>query len=144
MTEEVDRVYMDVPSELVIEDGGLGRRIRINSTGSKTAIVWNPWTETSQKMADLAADDYQRFICVETANAADDVVEVGAGSVYQLKAAVRGHKTAATRRIIQSLPQEVQTGLSCVNRRSVGRGTLKTGSNFESRGLLMLTSWVSV
>ena len=86
VTEEVDRVYMDVPSELVIEDGGLGRRIRINSTGSKTAIVWNPWTEISQKMADLAADDYQRFICVETANAADDVVEVGAGSAYQLKA----------------------------------------------------------
>ena len=86
VTEEVDRVYMEVPSELVIEDGALGRRIRINSTGSKTAIVWNPWTEISQKMADLEDNDYQRFICVETANAADDVVEVAAGSEYELKA----------------------------------------------------------
>ncbi len=86
VTEEVDRVYMDAPSELVIEDGELDRRIRINSRGAKTAIVWNPWTEISQKMADLEADDYQRFICVETANAGDDVVEVAAGSAYQLKA----------------------------------------------------------
>lgn len=83
---EVDRVYMDVPAELVIEDGELGRRIRINSTGSKTAIVWNPWADIAQNMADLEDNDYQRFICVETANAADDVVEVAAGAEYQLKA----------------------------------------------------------
>ncbi|MEO1791984.1 MAG: D-hexose-6-phosphate mutarotase [Cyanobacteria bacterium J06629_19] len=83
---EVDRVYMDVPSELVVEDSALGRKIRINSTGSKTAIVWNPWAEISEKMADLESGDYQKFICVETANAADDVVEVAAGAEYQLKA----------------------------------------------------------
>ncbi|MEL6260231.1 MAG: D-hexose-6-phosphate mutarotase [Cyanobacteria bacterium J06626_6] len=83
---EVDRIYTDVKPELVVEDGDLGRRIRISTSGSKTAIVWNPWSEIAEKMADLAAQDYQRFICVETANAADDVVEVAADGEYQLQA----------------------------------------------------------
>ncbi|MEL6556166.1 MAG: D-hexose-6-phosphate mutarotase [Cyanobacteria bacterium J06621_11] len=86
VTEEVDRVYTDVSGEIVIEDGEKGRRIRITSSGSKTAIVWNPWIEIAEKMADLETQDYQRFICVETANAADDVVEVAAGEEARLQA----------------------------------------------------------
>ena len=86
VTAEVDRIYQDVPSELTIEDGDLGRRIRISTSGSSTAIVWNPWMEIAEKMADLATQDYQRFICVETANAADEVIEVAPGTSYVLKA----------------------------------------------------------
>ncbi|MEL6351768.1 MAG: D-hexose-6-phosphate mutarotase [Cyanobacteria bacterium J06627_28] len=83
---EVDRVYMGVKPELVVDDGAMGRRIRITSTGSKTAIVWNPWSEISEKMADLESQDYQRFVCVETANAGDEVIQVAPGEEYQLKA----------------------------------------------------------
>ncbi len=85
-SSETDRIYTDVKPELVIEDGALGRRIRISSTGSKTAIVWNPWKEISVKMADLEEQDYSRFVCVETANAADDVVEIAPNSAYRLQA----------------------------------------------------------
>ena len=53
ITEEVDRIYMDVSPELVIEDPTLKRKIRIKSTGSQTAIVWNPWVDNSVKMADF-------------------------------------------------------------------------------------------
>ncbi|MDB9525330.1 D-hexose-6-phosphate mutarotase [Oscillatoria sp. CS-180] len=84
VTSEVDRIYQGVPSELVVEDAALDRRIQITSTGNKTAVVWNPWTEISVKMADLQDDDYTRFICVETTNAAEDVVTVPAGSEYRL------------------------------------------------------------
>jgi len=84
--EEVDRIYTGVKPELVIEDGALGRRIRISTLESQTAIVWNPWKEISIKMADLADDAYQRFICVETANAADEVITVPASGQYVLKA----------------------------------------------------------
>ncbi len=81
---EVDRVYLNVPPNLTIDDQIWGRKINIAATGSKTAIVWNPWSEISAKMADLGDTDYQRFICVETANAANDVVEVAAGGEYRL------------------------------------------------------------
>ncbi|MFK8182681.1 MAG: D-hexose-6-phosphate mutarotase [Phormidesmis sp.] len=86
ITREVDRIYQGVKPEMVIEDGEMGRRIRIATAGSKTAIVWNPWIEIAEKMADLDNQDYQRFICVETANAADEVVEVAPGQTYELQA----------------------------------------------------------
>jgi len=87
--QEVDRIYLDAPSGLVIDDAALGRRINITSTGSHTAVVWNPWAELSAAMSDLGDDDYQRFVCVETANAANDTVEVKPGGERRLSADYR-------------------------------------------------------
>ncbi|MEO1402570.1 MAG: D-hexose-6-phosphate mutarotase [Cyanobacteria bacterium J06635_1] len=86
VSAEVDRIYTLVPSELVIDDPTLGRHIRITTEGSQTTIVWNPWAEISTKMADLADDDYKSFICLETANAADEVIKISPGSEYRLQA----------------------------------------------------------
>jgi glucose-6-phosphate 1-epimerase len=83
---EVDRIYLDVTNELVIEDAALDRRIRIKSSGSKSAVVWNPWVKISASMADLDDDDYQRLLCVETTNAATDIVEVPAKGEFRLTA----------------------------------------------------------
>jgi len=83
---EVDRIYLDVPPELMIADHALNRSIRIVSSGNKTAVVWNPWAKIAAGMADLQADDYTRFLCVETANAADDGVTVAAGAEFRLVA----------------------------------------------------------
>jgi glucose-6-phosphate 1-epimerase len=85
-TGEVDRIYLDVPNELVIDDSSLNRRIRIKSSGSKSAVVWNPWVKISASMADLDDSDYQRFICVETTNAATDIVEVPADGEFRFAA----------------------------------------------------------
>ncbi len=84
INSEVDRVYLGVPAELAIVDGALNRTIRIISSGNKTAVVWNPWTKIAASMADLQDDDYLRFVCVETTNAADDAVEVAAGGEFRL------------------------------------------------------------
>ena len=83
---EVDRIYKGVSGELVIEDESLGRKIRIASTGCSTAVVWNPWSEIAASMGDLNDDDYRKMICVETANAGPETVEVPAGSSYRLEA----------------------------------------------------------
>ena len=84
VASEVDRIYTGVPNELVIQDAALDRRIRITSVGNKTAVVWNPWSEISTKMADLENQDYTRFICVETTNAAEDVITVPAQGEFRL------------------------------------------------------------
>lgn len=86
ITSEVDRVYLGVPAELAIVDGALNRTIRIIASGNKTAVVWNPWAKIAAGMADLQDDDYLRFVCVETTNAADDVVSVPAGGEFRLVA----------------------------------------------------------
>jgi len=83
---EVDRIYKGVSGELVIEDESLGRKIRIASTGCSTAVIWNPWSEIAASMGDLNDDDYRKMICVETANAGPETVEVAAGSSYRLEA----------------------------------------------------------
>ncbi len=73
---EVDRIYLGVGNILTIDDGALNRRIQITSQGNKTAVVWNPWEKIAKEMVDLEDTDYQRLLCVETTNAADDIVEV--------------------------------------------------------------------
>ena len=83
---ECDRIYLNVQPELTIDDAALGRKIKITSTNSKTAIVWNPWADISANMGDLDDKDYQNFVCVETANAANEVIKVAAGSEYKLAA----------------------------------------------------------
>ena len=84
ISEEVDRIYTDVKNALIIDDARFDRRIRITSTGCKSAVVWNPWLETSAKMADLGDDDYKRFLCVEAGNVATDSVQIPPGSQYSL------------------------------------------------------------
>ncbi|MDJ0534607.1 MAG: D-hexose-6-phosphate mutarotase [Xenococcaceae cyanobacterium MO_207.B15] len=76
INEEVDRIYTNVPRKLVIDDPKFNRHISIVSEGSKTAVVWNPWIEISNKMRDLEDEAYLSFICVETTNAADDIITI--------------------------------------------------------------------
>jgi glucose-6-phosphate 1-epimerase len=83
---EVDRIYTGVPPELAIEDAALGRRIFIRSTGSTSAVVWNPWAAGAAAMADLDATDYRRMLCVETTNAGPDLVQVAPGAEHRLAA----------------------------------------------------------
>ena len=83
---EVDRIYTGVSGELVIADESLARRIRIASSGCSTAVVWNPWVEVAAAMGDLGDEDYRRMICVETANAGPETIEIAAGGEYRLEA----------------------------------------------------------
>lgn len=88
---EVNRIYESVPQCLTIEDKALSRRIRIESHNSHTCVVWNPWIVGSRSMPDLDDEDYRRFVCVETVNAASEVIrvaprqEVRIGAEYRLE-----------------------------------------------------------
>ncbi|EXJ13454.1 D-hexose-6-phosphate mutarotase [Imhoffiella purpurea] len=86
---EVNRIYERVPSSLSIQDPGLGRRIRIDGRNSGTCVVWNPWIASARAMEDLDDGDYLRFICVETVNAASEVIEIPPGDAFTLAADYR-------------------------------------------------------
>ena len=47
-------------------------------------MVWNPWLEKAIKMGDLGDDGYLNMLCVESCNAADDVVIVPPGKSHRL------------------------------------------------------------
>jgi len=74
---EVDRVYLQTADELIVDDEK--RKIKISKRGSQTTIVWNPWKDVAAKMGDLGHNGYLKMLCVESANAADDIVNISAG-----------------------------------------------------------------
>ncbi|MDQ6967232.1 MAG: D-hexose-6-phosphate mutarotase [Mariprofundaceae bacterium] len=82
ISQETDRVYVNTGNQMRIIDAGMKRAIVIRNQGSSSAIVWNPWIETAEKMGDLGQDGYLNMLCVETANAVDDVIELTAGATY--------------------------------------------------------------
>lgn len=92
INSEVDRIYLDVLNDLIIHDTALKRKIRIASQGSQTAVVWNPWAKISVEMGDLQDDDYLRLLCVETTNAATDIITILPDSEFRLAANYRAEQ----------------------------------------------------
>jgi glucose-6-phosphate 1-epimerase len=82
---EVDRIYLDSAADCLIDDPGLRRRIRIAKSGSRSTVVWNPWIEKAAKMGDFGGPSgYLNMLCVESANAAEDVVSLAPGASHTL------------------------------------------------------------
>lgn len=79
---EVDRVYVDTNNEVIIDDAK--RKIIIKKQGSDSTVVWNPWQAVADKMGDLGKDGYRKMVCVESANAADNVVTINSGESHTL------------------------------------------------------------
>lgn len=83
-TDETDRIYLDTPAQLNIVDNDWQRRIRLISQGSKSTVIWNPWTERAKAFDDMADDGWQGMLCIETANVLDDVVTLVPGESHTL------------------------------------------------------------
>jgi len=86
ISSEVDRVYVNTTADCVIEDTGLKRAIRIQKQGSRSTVVWNPWTEKAEKMGDFGPALHRDMVCVESGNAFDNLVTVQAGETHRLVA----------------------------------------------------------
>jgi D-hexose-6-phosphate mutarotase len=67
---EIDRVYCGTSGIVRIIDPVFNRAIKVAKSGSTSTVVWNPWVEKSQRMADFGDEEYHTMVCVEAANAA--------------------------------------------------------------------------
>lgn len=81
---EVDRIYMNTQSPCTIRDSGLHRTIRVVPEGSRSTVVWNPWSDKARSMADFGDDEYRQMVCVETANAGPDMIILPPGAQHIL------------------------------------------------------------
>lgn len=81
---EVDNIFVDTDSTTVLEDGGLHRKIVVEKSGSKSTVIWNPWVDKSKRMADFGDDEYVGMVCIETANAVEDLIYLEPGETHQL------------------------------------------------------------
>ena len=78
-----DNVYLSTTSDMAIEDPGFRRTIHLRKHNSRTSVVWNPGLDDAA-MPDVGAGQHPYFVCVEAANAADDVITVAPGEQSKL------------------------------------------------------------
>ena len=77
---ETDRVYPRLPQVQLIEPG---RQLWLEQPDSmQQSVVWNPGAALCATLADLPADGYRHFVCVEVAQI-DDEVELQPGAVWR-------------------------------------------------------------
>lgn len=93
ISAETNRLYFDTTAAVEIHDARLRRRIRIEKSGSASTVVWNPWT--TQKMADLGEEEYQRMICVESGNVGPNTLALAAGKAARLKVTLSSEPAAS-------------------------------------------------
>ena len=89
ITGETDRVYVDTPDAVTVDDPLAGRRLVVSKESSATTVVCNPWVEKAKRMADFGDDEWPRMLCVETANAAENAVMLPAGGRHTLRATLQ-------------------------------------------------------
>jgi len=87
--KETDQVHLNTQAACVIRDPAWNRRIIIEKGGSDSTVVWNPWIDKTKDMADMAPNDWNGMVCVETVNAADGAIHLSPGASHQLTASIR-------------------------------------------------------
>ena len=85
---ETDSLYMNAEGTCSIQDPGLGRRIRIEKSGSNSTVVWNPWIGKASRMPDFGDDEWPLMLCVETANAGANRVNLRPGDSHVMEARI--------------------------------------------------------
>lgn len=84
---EVDRIYLGDTAAIRLVEAAAERRLAITSRGSRSAVVWNPWVERTRQLGDMGGPEaYRQMLCIETANAAEDVVLIVPGGRHTLEA----------------------------------------------------------
>lgn len=81
---ETDRIYLQTPTQMQIRDPGWQRQICLRASGSRSAVVWNPWIDKAQRLSQFADDAWQRMLCIETANVLDDAITLAPGAEHSL------------------------------------------------------------
>ena len=57
----------------------------MEKSGSASTVVWNPWVANARTMADFGDEEFNRMVCVESGNVAQNKVVLKAGEVSALK-----------------------------------------------------------
>jgi glucose-6-phosphate 1-epimerase len=72
---ETDRVYTS-SARVTVNDAGRKRRLIVDKTSSSTTVVWNPWIDKAQRMADFGDDEWPGMLCIETANTSPHAIRL--------------------------------------------------------------------
>lgn len=85
---ETDAVFDQTQASVIIQDRDWKRSIRLEKSGSKSTVIWNPWIEKSKSMDDFPDQGYRNMICVEAANVGADARVLQPGEKHTLFARI--------------------------------------------------------
>lgn len=85
---ETDRIYLDTPATMSILDPLWQRRVHLHSSGSRSAVVWNPWIDKAERLSQFAADAWTGMLCIEHANVLDDCINLAPGEQHRLDVSI--------------------------------------------------------
>jgi glucose-6-phosphate 1-epimerase len=83
IAKETNRVYLDTSSAVEIRDEILQRTIRVEKSGSRSTVVWNPWT-TQKLPDDFDPAEYRQMVCVESGNVKQNNLSLSPGAAAAL------------------------------------------------------------
>ena len=89
ISAEVDRIYLDTEAAITLYDEALNRKIEVTREGSKSAVVWNPWIEKAKGLSDLPDEAYYDFVCIEAANARNDLYPLEQHQTHTLSTTIK-------------------------------------------------------
>ena len=80
-----DRIYHRAGGRYALHDPVLRRRIDLTTSGSHSLVVWNPGEQGIAAISDAPAGGWRHFVCLEAANAGEDVIELAPGATHTLQ-----------------------------------------------------------
>jgi glucose-6-phosphate 1-epimerase len=86
LTGETDRPYLNTDVPVNIDDPVFKRRITVDKANSKTTVVWNPWSELTATLPDMAPNEWLTMVCIETANVATNAITLPTGEQHTMEA----------------------------------------------------------
>jgi len=84
VTQETNRVYPDHTGAVEIRDEKLRRTIRVEKFGSRSTVVWNPWT-TQKLPDDFDPAEHRQMVCVEAGNVKQNRISLAPGNSASLR-----------------------------------------------------------
>lgn len=80
-----DRTYQRTGNRFALVDSALNRRIELTTSGSRSLVVWNPGRTGIAAIGDAPRDGWRHFVCLEAANAGEDVIELEPNGSHTLQ-----------------------------------------------------------
>jgi glucose-6-phosphate 1-epimerase len=56
----------------------------INNKNSQSAVIWNPWRVKSKRLSQFRPLDFEKMLCIETANVLSDIKNLSVGEQTSL------------------------------------------------------------
>ena len=86
ITQQIDRIYLQTPSRLSINDAAGRRRIVLETQEAANAVLWNPGTDKILTFADMSPEEWTAMLCLESGNIRPlPPVTLPAGAIHQMR-----------------------------------------------------------